>query len=247
MIRILGIIPARYGSSRFPGKALADVAGITLVHRVHLQAAKAKCLTSLVVATDDQRIYDHVASFGGKALMTSPSHRSGTDRCAEVLRMMVEPFDAVINIQGDEPMIAPESIDMLGDLLAGNGAEVATLVHRGATEQEYLSADVVKCVAAIDGTALYFSRAPLPFYRDAVPDLSSVLLHVGIYGYRAEVLLRLSSMRVGLLEAAECLEQLRWLDNGIRIKVAATPYQSRGIDTCADLTRFLAEGLFLGE
>lgn len=244
MKRILGIIPARYGSSRFLGKALADVAGMTLVHRVYRQASQAKCLASLVVATDDQRIFDHVTSFGGQVLMTRTDHPSGTDRCAEVLASMPGQFDAVINIQGDEPLIDPESIDLLGHLLATHDAEVATLVFKGATEQDYKDVNAIKCVAADNGNALYFSRAPLPHFRDGIADVSKILLHVGIYGYRADVLPRLAAMPEGELEKAERLEQLRWLANGITIKVASTSHRSRGIDTPQDLERLLAEGHF---
>jgi 3-deoxy-manno-octulosonate cytidylyltransferase (CMP-KDO synthetase) len=246
MMRILGIIPARYGSSRFLGKALADVAGMTLVERVYRQAAQARCLASLIVATDDQRIFDHVSEFGGRVMMTSTEHPSGTDRCAEVLANVTDQFDAVINIQGDEPLIDPSSIDLLGNLLAAPDAEVATLVFKGATEHDYSDVNAIKCVASENGTALYFSRAPLPHFRDGVPDMGKVLLHVGIYGYRADVLPRLAAMPEGELEKAERLEQLRWLANGITIKVAQTTHRSRGIDTPQDLERLLAEGHFKG-
>ena len=247
-MQIIGIIPARYASTRFPGKALAEIGGQTMIERVYEQAQKSALLTTVIVATDDARIRDHVRSFGGKVVMTNPDHQSGTDRCAEVAFgtyiadeygiMVSEPSDYIINIQGDEPFIQPAQIDTLANCLDGL-VELATLVKKIEDQTTLFNPNTPKVVLNARHEAMYFSRQAVPFVRDAPP--SEWLLHrdfykhIGIYAYRADVLRKITQLPLSSLEKAEALEQLRWLENGFKIKVAITPYDSHGIDTPADL------------
>jgi 3-deoxy-manno-octulosonate cytidylyltransferase (CMP-KDO synthetase) len=235
--KILGVIPARYASSRFPGKALADLGGKPMVQHVVERAREARLLTEVLVATDDRRILEAVTAFGGRACMTSPEHPSGTDRIAEVVRS--RPCDLVVNIQGDEPLLDPAMIDRAVEpLLQDPGLEMGTLA-RPMGREEALDPSKVKVVVDRRGCALYFSRARIPHVReDATPESDRpYLLHIGLYVYRREALLRFAGLAPTPLEAQERLEQLRALEHGMRIRVVVTEHQSFGVDTPADLER----------
>lgn len=242
-MKILGVVPARYASTRFPAKPLVEIGSKSMVQRVYEQACKSKLLTKVVVATDDQRIVDHVLSFGGEVVMTQESHPSGTDRCYEALALQGEEFNYVINIQGDEPFIRPEQIDLLAALLDGETA-IATLVKKLTDQESLFNPNVVKAVVAMDGKALYFSRSPVPHVRNTKEDewlqKCTFYKHIGMYGYRADTLEELTKMEVSPLERAESLEQLRWLDNGYAIKTTETKSETIGIDTPEDLQKALA-------
>lgn len=229
--KIIGIIPARYESSRLPGKLLADIGGKPMIQRTHEGAAKASLLSELIVAADDERIIDVVRSFGGKAVITSASHRSGTERCAEVARGL--DCDIVVNIQGDEPLIQPEIVDEAAKLLVEDPIpEMATLASRTEVEQELFDRAVVKVVFDVRGYALYFSRAFIPHSKTgALKQGISYYRHIGIYAYRKDFLLRYVSLPRSALEVAEELEQLRALDNGYRIKVGVVEHYSLNVDT----------------
>jgi 3-deoxy-manno-octulosonate cytidylyltransferase (CMP-KDO synthetase) len=242
-MKILGIIPSRYASSRFPGKPLVDIGGKSMVRRVFEQASLSKTLTDVVVATDDERIFNHVLGFGGRALMTSADHLTGTERCAEVIEKYGENWDLAINIQGDEPFISPSQIDLLASCFEDESTEVATLAKRISDPAELESPHVVKVVFGISGMAIYFSRFPIPFLRNQTLDANKVgahafYKHIGLYAYRAESLKKLAGLMPSGLELAESLEQLRWLENGIGIKVGVTDFDSIGIDTPEDLRKF---------
>ncbi len=237
MVRVLAVIPARWASTRFPGKPLADVLGKPMVQRVYEQVLKSRRVERLVVATDDERILDAVRAFGGEACMTSPRHPSGTDRVAEVARG--EEAELIVNVQGDEPFIHPELIDRTVDALEeGEEAVVSTLMRAIDEESELTDPNVVKVVVDRRGYALYFSRAPIPYFRDGGTDRRvPAFKHLGLYAYRKPFLLRLTSLRPTPLERAEKLEQLRVLEHGYRIKVLETPHRSIGIDVPEDLLR----------
>ena len=242
-MQIIGIIPARYQSSRFPGKVLADINGKSMVQRVYEQAGRSQKLSRLVVATEDQRVVEHVEAFGGIAVLTGQQHASGTDRCYEALQHQAETYDYVINIQGDEPFIDPQQIDDLAALLDGE-VELATLVKKITTQDELFNWSEVKTVFNNKMEALYFSRQPIPYYR-AAGELDwlqhhDYYKHIGIYAYRSDVLAAISGLPVSPLEEAEALEQLRWLENGYRIKLAVTEHESVCIDTREDLEKVLA-------
>lgn len=240
-MKVLGVIPARYASSRFPGKPLADIAGKPMIQRVYEQCQQSENISRLVVATDDQRIFDTVIDFGGKAVMTCQSHQSGTDRCFEALQKQNEHFDAVVNIQGDEPLINPQQIDQLVRLLENENATIATLAFKIRNPDELYNPNVVKVVCSKQGKALYFSRCTIPFLRDmpekATPDSFPFLKHIGLYAYSAESLKTICAMPPSLLEKAESLEQLRWLENGLTLFVGVTEYQNIGVDTPEDLEK----------
>lgn len=244
-MEILGIIPARYASTRFPGKPLADIMGKSMIQRVHEQCLKASCLKDVIVATDDQRILDHVAGFGGRAVMTSDRHSSGTERCREALEVQEKagkgPFDAVINIQGDEPFISPDQIDQVGSLLEDEATNIATLVKLIKDQEELTNPNVVKVVLNRYGEALYFSRSVVPFLRNQEQGNWTVhhpfYKHIGIYGYKADILARLPGLEPTELEKAESLEQLRWLGYGLKIRTAITEMESIAIDTPSDLLK----------
>jgi 3-deoxy-manno-octulosonate cytidylyltransferase (CMP-KDO synthetase) len=242
-MRIIGIIPARYASTRFPGKPLALIAGKSLIQRVVEQCQKAKSLAEVVVATDDARIADAVAKFC-RVEMTREDHPSGSDRIAEVAQR--NNCDAVVNIQGDEPLIDPEVIDQVAGALAGSEMSTAATPIRNV--EEYDNPNVVKVVVNSAGRALYFSRRTIPYLREAASRSANeqlaafpFLKHLGIYGYRRETLLQLVKYPVSPLENAEKLEQLRALENGIPIAVVKVNYDSVGVDMPADVAR--VEGL----
>lgn len=237
-MKVLGIIPARYASSRFPGKPLVDIAGKSMIQRVYEQAKKCADLTEVIVATDDDRIYNHVLAFGGVAVMTADYHQSGTDRCAEVALAHPQ-YDVVINIQGDEPYIDPEQISKLAGCFNTADVQLATLIKRIKTEQELHNTNSPKVVVNKLDEAVYFSRSALPHVRGEKPEnwleFFTYYKHIGIYGYRADVLQQITKLPVSSLEKAESLEQLRWIENGYRIKVAETDLETYAIDTPQDL------------
>jgi len=239
-MNILGIIPARYASTRFPGKPLVDIAGKSMIQRVYEQAKKCVHLTEVIVATDDERIYKHVHDFGGSAIITSPDHQSGTDRCAEVALKHPQ-YDVIINIQGDEPYIDPEQISKLAFCFQNSDTQIATLIKKISTEQELFNTNSPKVVINKLSEAVYFSRSPLPHIRgqEQTEWLKhyTYFKHIGIYGYRADILQQITQLPVSSLEKAESLEQLRWIENGYRIKVAETELETYAIDTPEDLEK----------
>ncbi|MFB0496873.1 3-deoxy-manno-octulosonate cytidylyltransferase (CMP-KDO synthetase) [Mucilaginibacter sp. OAE612] len=239
-MKILGIIPARYASSRFPGKPLVDIGGKTMIQRVYEQAKKCRSLSEVVVATDDDRIFNHVNGFGGIAVMTGANHQSGTDRCAEVARLHPG-YDVIINIQGDEPFIDPEQITKLTACFNDPETQLATLIKRILTEQELHNTNSPKVVINKLSQAIYFSRATLPHIRGQEPEnwleFHTFFKHIGIYGYRADILQEVTKLPVSPLEKAESLEQLRWIDNGYRIKVAETELETHAVDVPEDLEK----------
>lgn len=234
--QVVGLIPARYASKRFPGKVLADLGGKPILQHVVERAAQARTLSEVMVATDDARIADLVRGFGGKVQMTAATHPSGTDRIAEVARHLG--CDLVVNIQGDEPLIVPGEIDAaVAPLLADPTIPMGTLACPLPVPQA-ADPNAVKVVVGSDGFALYFSRAPIPYLRDGhAGGASPYLLHIGLYVYRRDVLLRLASLPPTPLEERERLEQLRALEHGIRIRVVTTDHPSIGVDTPEDLER----------
>lgn len=230
---VLGIIPARYGATRFPGKPLALIAGTTLVQRVWERAARCRNLDSLVVATDDERIYKHVAEFGGRPVMTRTDHASGTDRLGEVAER--EYADYYVNIQGDEPLLDPAAVDELVTRTLAATALMSTLVcpfSAGAPADEVSNPNVVKVVRDAGSYALYFSRSPIPYPRNA--EAASYLQHIGIYMYSRETLAKICSLPPVAIERAESLEQLRALYNGIRILTVDCDYSPVSVDTPED-------------
>lgn len=237
---ILGIIPARYASTRFPAKALADINGKSMIQRVVEQARQATSLSRVVVATDDERIRAHVADFGGEVVMTSVHHQSGTDRCQEAVQQLGISADYVVNIQGDEPFIQPRQIDLLISVLDG-ATELATLVKVIDDPQTLLNPNTPKVVLSTTGDALYFSRHPIPYRRGQPVGTwlasHTYYKHIGLYAYRTDVLARITQLPPSLLEQAESLEQLRWLENGYRIRTVITDLDSHGIDTPTDLEK----------
>jgi len=238
-MRILGIIPARFASSRFPGKPLALLAGLTMIEHVYRQACQARSLNNVLVATDDHRIEAEVRRFGGDVRITRCDHATGTDRLAEVAA--TEFADCYINIQGDEPLIDPQAIDACASSLRKHpDLSMATLKKRIIDETELLSPNVVKVVTALNGDAIYFSRTAIPYERSG-DGKTAYWKHIGLYAYRRDLLLAYPGLPVGPLETAERLEQLRALENGYRIRVIETSYQSIGVDVPEDLER--VEGL----
>ncbi|MCH5179006.1 MAG: 3-deoxy-manno-octulosonate cytidylyltransferase [Prevotellaceae bacterium] len=231
------IIPARYGSTRFPGKPLAMLCGKPIIQHVYERANSV--IQDTYVATDDERILKQVEDFGGKAIMTRSDHRSGTDRCREALsKIGVDKYDIVINVQGDEPFIHPSQIIALQDCFDNPGTQIATLAKpfdQDASDDAVLNPNCVKVVIGKDNQALYFSRSAIPYARN--PIVQPYYKHLGIYGYRAEVLSEITNLEQTPLEIAESLEQLRWLENGYHITVGITNRETIGIDTPDDLTR----------
>ena len=246
-LTVVAIIPARYESSRFPGKALADIGGHPMIEHVYRRVLTARGVDQVIVATDDRRIADVVSAFGGQARMTSADHPSGTDRLAEVVADL--PCDIVVNVQGDEPLIEPAMIEeALAAVVADPGLQMATLRRRIENPADLQDPNVTKVVVDREGYALYFSRAPIPFTRAGSPR-APAWRHVGLYVYRRECLLRLSALPPTAVEQAEALEQLRALEHGIRIKAVETVHDSIGVDTLDDLARvrrLLPDSLVLG-
>ena len=243
---VLGVIPARYASTRFPGKPLIDIQGKSMIHRVYDQAMNAESLGQVVVATDDHRIYDHVKEFGGKVIMTSPTHQNGTSRCNEVLEILrlsqnTKSIDVIVNIQGDEPFIDPTQINKVVSLFDKPLVEIGTLVRKIEKEEDLFNPNVVKAVLGSENRALYFSRQAVPYLRD-IPqkewiEKGTFYKHIGIYGYRSDILTRIVSLAPGKIEMVENLEQLRWLENGISIFGELTDFEGVAIDTPEDLLK----------
>ncbi len=254
-MKAIVVIPARHGSTRLPGKPLVDIHGRPLIQYVYENARKARLSEKVIVATDDRRVFDAVKAFGGDVVMTSPEHPSGTDRIAEVVKDMS--VEVVVNLQGDEPMIRPDMIDeVITILFEDKRAHMGTLVKRIDDIADVMNPNVVKAVFDKEGFALYFSRLPVPFYRDMFainPHESDkevvfqfscpsdggyrFFKHIGIYSYRKDVLLQLTGIPPTELEIAERLEQLRALQEGFKIKIKETAYDTVGVDTEEDLIR----------
>ncbi len=239
MIQFLVIIPARYASVRFPGKALAQIDGKPMVQHVYKRCCEV--FDQVVIATDDQRIASAIEAFGGEFVMTSKNHPSGTDRCAEAASLLesVKTFDVVVNVQGDEPFIATEQLLEIKKCFEDQRTHIATLITQIVNPQVLFDPNKVKTITDKEGFALYFSRQALPFLRDVPADQwlehHDYFLHLGIYAFRKETLQQLVSFSPSSLEKAEKLEQLRWLENGFHIKTARTQYHSIGVDTPEDL------------
>ena len=245
-MKFMAMIPARYASTRFPGKPLADLGGKTVIQRVYEQVSS--LLDEVYVATDDERIFQAVESFGGRAVMTRTDHKSGTDRIEEVAEKIGSDADVIINVQGDEPFIQPSQIETLMHLFDAPETQIGTLGKRFETIEGVENPNSPKIVTDNRGFALYFSRSPIPYVRGIDRNLwleaYPFLKHLGIYAYRREVLREVTQLPQGRLEKAESLEQLRWLENGYRIRVGLTDVETVGIDTPEDLQRaeeFLAQ------
>lgn len=230
------VIPARYGSTRFPGKPLVPIAGKSLIQRVCERVSRCERSDGVWVATDDDRIADHVVSFGGDVVLTSPDHRSGTDRIAEAIAKIEKKrktiVERIVNVQGDEPLIDPKLVDEILETLESTGCDVATLACPIRNEDEMRERNVVKVVTDLDGNALYFSRAPIPF-----GDLSLARRHIGVYGYQKGSLVAFSKLPVSPLERSESLEQLRLLQNGFTLRVLETNEPHLGVDHPDDVKR----------
>jgi len=241
-MKVIGIIPARYASSRFPGKPLVDIGGKSMIQRVYEQVKNTSCLHEVIVATDDDRIAEHVKSFAGNVILTASSHQSGTDRCAEVIAK-VSGFDIVINIQGDEPFINPLQIELLASCFDKEETQIATLVKKIHTEDELFNVNIPKVVRNIAGQAIYFSRQTIPYVRGIEQknwlSKHSYFKHIGIYGYRTDVLKELTQLPISILEESEALEQLRWIEHGYTIQTAETEHETIAVDTQEDLERII--------
>jgi 3-deoxy-manno-octulosonate cytidylyltransferase (CMP-KDO synthetase) len=243
----VGIIPARYASTRFPGKPLADVGGKPMIQRVYEQAQQV--FPRCYVATDDERIALAVGAFGGKVVMTSPTHQSGTDRCAEAIlkieNELKEKFEVAVNIQGDEPFIAPAQLEQLKACFTDSSVQLATLVKKFGKDEDIFSPNSPKVVVDKNGNALYFSRSVIPYLRSAEQEkwqgAYPFFKHIGLYAYRTDVLQQICKLPQSSLELAESLEQLRWLEGGYRIRVALTEFETWAIDTPEDLERVKAK------
>ncbi len=247
-MNFIGIIPARFGSTRFPGKPLVDIGGKTMIQRVYEQGMKANSFDFVCVATDDERIHSHILSIGGKAIMTSTDTPTGTERCLEAYKSdlaynYLADETVIVNIQGDEPFIDPAQLDALCSCFSDEKVEIATLTKKIEHSDEVTNSNVVKLVKSNNGKALYFSRHPIPFVREYEPSdwmiHSDFYKHIGIYAYRANVLAKIASLAKSSLEKAENLEQLRWLENGFHIQVLETTIESISIDTPEDLSKLI--------
>lgn len=242
-MKAIGIIPSRYESTRFPGKPLVEINGKTMIQRVYEQSKKASSLLDVVVATDDDRIFNHVKSFGGKVVMTSSNHVSGTERCAEAVGKLSSNFDIVINIQGDEPFIDPEQINQISSCFDDPKTDIATLIKKINSVEELFNPNRPKVEIGEDNFAKMFSRSAIPEIPNTGKKdwLSSRVFfrHIGIYGYRVDVLTKISQLPISLLEEKERLEQLRWLENNYAIKVAETEHAAIAIDTPEDLKNLI--------
>ena len=244
-MKFVGIIPARYASTRFPGKPLADILGKSMIQRVYERASQV--LDTVVVATDDQRIYDAVVQFGGRVVMTSENHKTGTDRCYEALTKLPETYDVVINIQGDEPFIAIDQIEALKNCFVSDQIQLATLVKpfdANISIDELENPNTPKVILSQAGEAICFSRSVIPYLRGVEKSqwaaAHTYYKHIGIYAYRTDILAQITKMTQTPIEKAESLEQLRWLENGLHIHVAITHSDNHSIDTPEDLQRVVA-------
>ncbi|PXX96957.1 3-deoxy-manno-octulosonate cytidylyltransferase [Marinifilum breve] len=248
-MRFIGIIPARYASTRFPGKPLADINGKTMIQRVYEQTLLA--IDEVWVATDDDRIKTAVEKFGGNVVMTSADHQSGTDRIAEAVATISKSnqkeYDVVINIQGDEPFIQPEQIESIKACFDSPNTQIATLVKQISSQEDIFDPNKVKAVISNDQKALYFSRSPIPYQRGVEKEdwlnNGTFYKHIGMYAYKKDVLQEITQIEQSRLEVSESLEQLRWLENGYWIQTDITEHESIGIDTPDDLERIKDMGL----
>ena len=244
-MKILGIIPARFSSTRFPGKPLVMIGGKSMIRRVYEQTLKCKDLSGVIIATDSTVIEKHVREFGGNVMMTSTDHASGTERCREVLEKLTfvqkNLYHGIINIQGDEPFIDPRQISQLVNCLTQSGVQIATLIKKITSTEDLNNPNVVKVVFDNHSRALYFSRSAIPYSRgkeiSGWNEQNNYYKHIGIYGYRANVLIKITDLPISSLEQAESLEQLRWLENRYPIHVMKTELESISIDTPADLLK----------
>ncbi len=245
-MKFIGIIPARYASSRFPGKPLADINGKSMIQRVYEQACGCTALSDVVVATDHETIARHVSIFG-KVVMTSPDHMSGTDRCREAISLINKgqytKQDVVINIQGDEPFIHPLQIELLIGSFSAEQTQIASLCKLIERPDELFDENVVKVIINKDHKAIYFSRLPVPFFRDMPREQwighANYYRHIGMYGYRIAALEAIGTLKQSMLEKAESLEQLRWIEHGMDIHMSETSMQHMAVDTPEDLNRIL--------
>ena len=235
-MKVIGIIPARYSSNRFPGKPLANILGKSMIQRVYEQCKKCTLLDDVIVATDDKRIYNHVLEFGGKIMMTSTTHQSGTDRCNEVIQNIEEQYDIAINIQGDEPFINPKQIDQVTSLFNSEKVSIATLAKKIEDKSMITDENSPKAIFDENGNALNFCRT-IPKYATE----KDYFKHIGIYGYRTETLAKICKLSPSKNEVKERLEQLRWLDNNYQIKVGITTYEGMSIDTPDDIKKIKAQ------
>ncbi len=233
----LGIIPARYGSTRFPGKPLIEINGKSMIRRVIDQAKKCSSLAEVWVATDDERIFNHVLEYGCKAFYTSEDCNSGTERICELLPNIEGHFDFVLNIQGDEPFVHVESLEELSKALISSETDIATLAVQIENREEANDSNRVKVVFSTSGRALYFSRSTIPFARNGEPNYFK---HLGVYAYTTNALQQINHLKPSPLELTESLEQLRWLEYDLSISVVVTSHDSTGIDTPADLLKYQA-------
>lgn len=233
-MKFVCIIPSRYASTRLPGKPLCDIAGKPMVQRVYEQARKAEKLESVVVAVDNPRVYDTVVSFGGQAIMTREDHANGTDRLAEAVENFPD-ADVIINVQGDEPLIAPDVIDALCRVFEEDSTLQMATVAAPLAKEEYDEPSAVKVVMNRNNEAMYFSRSLIPYPRNAYEGIMKPYKHIGIYAYKRDFLLKYAAMEQTPAEQVESLEQLRVLENGYKIKVITTNHQFIGIDTPEDL------------
>jgi 3-deoxy-manno-octulosonate cytidylyltransferase (CMP-KDO synthetase) len=236
-LKVLGVIPARYSSSRFPGKPLIDLKGKSMIQRVYEGALKSQKIDTLIVATDDERIFSEVKRFGGEVLMTSENHPNGTQRCHEVLATYSD-YDVVINIQGDEPLVRFEQLDLLLSAFDDSQVEIATLGIRTLKSEELENPNRIKIVTDYQNNALYFSRSRIPYERNQIKDFT-FLRHIGLYAFRSDVLREISNFSVTEIEEIESLEQLRWLYFGKKIRVIETDIETPNIDTPEDLEQVL--------
>lgn len=242
-VKALGVIPARYASSRFPGKPLAMINGKSMIMRVYEQALKSKTLSHVIVATDDERIFNHVKDSGGAVLMTSGSHITGTSRICEVVEKITidgnSPYDVILNIQGDEPFIDPSQIDLAVSLFTSPDVQIGTLIMKIRRNDDIFNPNVVKVVVDRTGKALYFSRSPIPYFRGKPQEewlsYHEYYRHIGLYAFRPDVLLSFDSLSESPAEVTESLEQLRWLHHGYSIMTAITDIETIGIDTPEEL------------
>lgn len=241
--KILGIIPARFASTRFPGKPLVEIWGKTMIQRVYEQCDKSKLFDDLVIATDDKRIEEEVMRFGGKVVQTHANHQSGTDRCAEVLANISELYDVVVNIQGDEPFVHANDLKMLIQSFDNDWVDISTLAASITESSELFDANKVKVVLGANQQALYFSRATIPYVRGEETenwmDKHTFYKHLGVYAYKSSVLKKVTTLPMGKLELLENLEQLRWLEAGYTISVQLTENKVIAVDTPEDLKKIL--------
>ena len=236
----IAVIPARYSATRLPGKPLVSLGGKPMIQRVWERASQAQRISRVIIATDDERIRQAATGFGAEVAMTRPEHRSGTERVAEVaIHVPGKPEDVFVNVQGDEPLVEPEAIDTLVEAIESEeGVAIATLMVPIAKAPDIMDPNVVKVVLDFDGNALYFSRAPIPWVRDReAPVHVKHMKHLGLYAFRREALLEFPTLPVGDLERVEQLEQLRWMENGYKIRVAETVHDSVSVDVPGDVER----------